>query len=236
MKRVLFLLFFSILLGGCQRSNNALKISFSRACGDNTSSVQVYGLQVIHRDSIFFSRNIPMRFSVKDTLKLDSLPDGLYEISYYDIRGEQKSRKINLKENKSGFLNIILDSIDSNKFLNKTPIKNLKEGESYTLDWKGGDIASMYGYYKIGKKKGDVYFETPNYNIEKLTQDEINLVMQYEAELLAIQSMNAKGSLNSFAYKINKNGKITEIIDDTRNWAGYRCTIGKIYSNRFKGQ
>lgn len=165
-------------------------------------------------------------------MKLDSLPDGLYEISYYDILGEQKYRKINLKENKSGFVNIILDSIDSDKFLNKTPIKNLKEGESYTIEWKGGDIAAMYGFYKVKKNNGSICLKTPNYNFERLTEEEINLIMQYEAELLVIKDLNARGSLTSFAYKITTKDKVIEIIDDTRNWAGYQCTIGKIYYNR----
>ena len=233
LSRCASLLLLTGLFISCHKSDNALKISFFRACEGSSKEVRVYDLSIKSNDSVYYSPRIPIYYGKEDTLKLDSLPYGIYEIEYTDILGKQKVRSVRLGSPKQQLVNIVLDSIDTSGLLNKTPIANLKEGESYTIESKGGCVATMYSFYTISKDKGEIYFQFITSPKSVLTASEIEMIKEFEAELLAIDGINSCMSTGRMTYKILKDKDTTTIVDNTCNWNGWECSIDKILRNRF---
>lgn len=231
-----FLLLLTGLFISCHKSDNTLKITFSRACKGSSAKVRAYDFSIESNDSVLYSPRIPMYYGNEDTLKLDSLPAGVYEIKYKDILGRGKVKSVRLGGAKQQLINIVLDSIDTSRLLNKTPIATLKEGESYTVETKGGCVATMYSFYKISKDRGQIYFESVNIPKRSLTISETVAVKEFEAELLAINGVNSCMSTGRMTYKILKDKDTTTIIDNTCNWAGLECVYAKILRNRFKNK
>jgi hypothetical protein len=195
---------------------------------DSTISItNLYEIRVKSADSILFAKDY-YRFSETDTLKLDSLSDGNYEIEYSDILGNRKIQKFNLNGGEKQVLDIVFDSIDIRNFIKEVPINTIKNWESYKVERKGGCIATMYGYYTVSKTNGSFYFDTPYRKARLLTRSQIKAVKKFEAELLAINGADVCISTGRMHYKIICNGKVTEITDNTCNWHGWEILMSQI--------
>lgn len=220
----IFILFF---LTGCTQDRNKLEVKFLRVDTANTEAVTIHGLEIKNADSVFY-KTPRYHYTSESRLKFDSLPDGEYEIKFLDILNKRKVRKFSLKDDESKIVEIAYDSIDIHEFIDKAPISNLKDGESYRVETKGGCVATMYGYYIVTKKNDSTYFEAPYRKLKKLTKDQIKAIRKFEAELLAINGVDVCMSTGRMHYKIIVNGKVIEITDNTCNWSGWNTMMYKI--------
>lgn len=232
--RICALLFVAVAFMGCSDGANTLKVTFSKTHQDSLSMSGIYGLEVVTKDSVSLFSRTPMLFSDKDTLRLDSLHDGIYDVRYNDMWGNVKTRRVVLNNDQTKSINIISDSLNATRFYNKTPIANLKEGKSYRIEIRGGDVASSYAYYELKKARGQTYLSSIWGDAGVLTNAEIEKIKQYEAELLAIEGSKNCNSTGNFTYSIIIEKDTTDITDNTCNWDGWNHTIRPILNNRFK--
>lgn len=223
-RKLIVIFAFLFLLTSCKRECNKLEIKFSRVDSLNTESINVNELVLKKDDSIFFSK---MRYHSKpnDILKFDSLPDGKYELKYFDILDNLRIKKFNLVANESRLINIKFDSIDTGMFINKAPISNLKNGDTYRIERKGG---GMYGYYVVTKENNTFYFNAPYRKSKMLTMGQVDAIRNFEAELLKINGIDICISTRRMHYKIINKGKVTEITDNTCNWSGWSTLMTSI--------
>jgi len=230
-RKALAVMIVLLLFTSCKEETNELKIYFPRSDQKSTAGVKIFGLQVNSQDSILFTSRIPRNFSTTDTLKFENLLDGDYEIRFYDLLGNLKIKKIELENQDKKLIAVVSDSIDIRNFLSKTPINNLLDKESYTVETKGGCVASMYSFYKISKIQGHIYFESVNIPKRVLTAPEIAAVKKFEAELLAINGVDICMSTARMTYKILKDKDAITIVDNTCNWSGWETMMAKIYTD-----
>lgn len=230
--RIGVVIFVVVAFMGCSGNNNTLKVTFSKTHQDSLSMSGIYGLEVVTKDSVSLFSRTPMLFSDKDTLRLDSLHDGIYDVRYNDMWGNVKTRRVVLKNDQTKSINIISDSLNAARFYNKTPIANLKEGKSYRIEIRG--MGSSYAYYELKKARGQTYLSSIWGDAGVLTNAEIEKIKQYEAELLAIEGSKNCNSTANFTYSIIIEKDTTDITDNSCNWNGWHYTIEPILKSRFK--
>jgi len=181
-------------------------------------------MEIRNADSIFYYKSYRY-FYRGDTLQLDSLPSGEYEISYLDILGKRKTRNFNFKNSGAQIINIVFDSIDTRMFRKKAPIYNIKNGETYRVERRGG---GGMGHYKLTKENNILYFEAPYRKRNQLTPEQIKTVNKFEAELLAIKNVDVCRSTGRMHYKIISQEDTINITDNTCNWYGWEILMRQI--------
>ena len=140
-------------------------------------------------------------------------------MEYIDIIGNKIFKTIKVKENLKQ-IQILTDSIDTGKYENQIPFSNLKNNDNYSIEMKGGCVASFHGNYKISRIENIYYFESIGIKKRKLKQSEIDAVKKFESELLTINGRDICSSTGRKTFKINSDNP-KQIIDNTCNWNGW---------------
>jgi hypothetical protein len=212
----------------CNKPSNKLDIILSKGEIVDSSYINMNFICLKNKDSIIYKITKPVRFNYIDTLKFDSLSDGEYELEYIDIVGNTIVNKFRLKDNISKSIRIVCDSIMSKSFYPIIPFNNLKDNESYTIERKGGCVATMFSYYKIFRSKNDYYYESLNIHKKLLKDEEIKNIQKFEAELLAINGKGTCGGTGRMTYKIIKNKMGRSITDHACNWHEFENMMSKV--------
>jgi hypothetical protein len=228
MKNTILVLFTVLLLVGCKKSANRFDIILSKSDAADSAYINIDFLSVSNKGSIIYKAETHQRFDFLDTVSLNNLPDGDYELVYNDMIGDRIERKISLKNNESKAVKIVFDSISLDRFYTKIPFNHLKDNESYTIEGKGGCMATMYCHYTIEKHKQVYYFESVNIPKRLLKPEEIKAVKRFESELLAIQGKDICSSTGRMTYTILQDEKKTRIVDNTCNWNGFENLMRKV--------
>lgn len=219
MKKTLSIILLITLFLGCKEKRSNLNIVFSKIEKEDSTSISLNGLFLKNSDSTLFKLQRPNKINFKDTIKIDSVPIGIYKLEYVDIIGNKISKSIKINENHNE-IKILTDSINTEKFKNQIPFVNLKNNDSYSVEMKGGCVASFHGNYKISRTKNLYYFESIGIKKRKLNQSEIIALKKFESELLAINGKDICSSTGRKTFQIK--GNISkEIIDNTCNWNGW---------------
>lgn len=233
MKFKILLLFFIILNLSCRKNSGNLNIVFEKNEILDSLPFTINGLELKKRDSLYFKhKNTFLNYSLHDTFKIENLDYGLYELQYIDIIGNKISRKININDKVTHKIQI--DSIDSSSKLNKTPLMNLKNNESYKIETSGGCVASMYSFYVVEKVNNEYFFESIKIKKTKLDTLDLSYLNKFESELLTINGKNICLSTGRMTYKIIKNGNELVIVDNTCNWNGWGNLFLKMKNKKNK--
>ena len=215
------LLFFCL---SCKHETNKLDVTVSRVDSANIELTRIYDMEIRNADSIFYYKSY--RYFYKgDTLQIGSLPSGEYEISYLEILGKRKTRNFNFKNLDAQIINIVFDSIDTRMFRKKAPIYNIKNGETYRVERRGG---GGMGYYTLTKENDILYFEAPYRKPNQLMAEQINAINKFEAELLAIKNVDVCSSTGRMHYKIISQEDTINITDNACNWYGWETLMRQI--------
>ena len=217
--KIRHLIIFSLLfLISCKNETKTLNIVLTKNEKKDSASIRFNSLSISNSDSIYYKVNNLDNFKFQDTIKIDKLPIGNYKLEYFDLLGNQVTKKISLNENIE--LRIVADSISTEKFENQIPFTYLKNNDSYSVEMKGGCVASFHGNYKISRIENIYYFESISIKKRKLEQSEIVAIKKFESELLAINGKNVCISTGRKTFKINSDiPKV--IVDNTCNWNGW---------------
>lgn len=231
MKNTILILSSVLVLVGCKKSSSRLDIIISKRDVTDSAYINVDYLSIRNKDSVIYKTRTHQRFDFLDTISLNNLPDGEYELVYNNLIGEKVKRKVLLKNNELETVKIIFDSILSDKFYAKIPFNHLKDNESYTIEGKGGCGATMYCHYTIEKQKKSYYFKNENISNRLLKSEEIKAIKRFESELLAIENRNVCMSTGRMTYKITQNNLEHSIVDNTCNWNGWSNLMSKLFKN-----
>ena len=206
-------------LFGCKQKLSSLHIVLSKSEKEDSTSIFLNGLYLKNYDSTFYKLQRPNQINFQDTIKIDSIPHGTYTLEYIDIIGNKIFKTIKVKENLKQ-IQILTDSIDTGKYENQIPFSNLKNNDNYSIEMKGGCVASFHGNYKISRIENIYYFESIGIKKRKLKQSEIDAVKKFESELLTINGRDICSSTGRKTFKINSDNP-KQIIDNTCNWNGW---------------
>ncbi|MCW4470784.1 hypothetical protein OGH69_17560 [Flavobacterium sp. MFBS3-15] len=232
--RIWVLLFVAIAFMGCNRNNNSLKINFLRSNKNNTSTLKIVNFKVSSADSIYEHYKLPAYHPPGYNIILDSLPDGEYDIAFFDLYGNEKIKRVHLNGARAGTVSIVMDSIDATAFFGKTPMANLKNNSFYKIDKVQGCVASFHDGYEVEKKSDNIFIKTTNQKAHLLTKPEIEKIKQFEAELLSINGKGICGGTGIAQYSIITDKDTVRFFDNTCNWDGWNYTIRPILNSRFK--
>ena len=217
MKKIILVALTTLFIIGCNKTSNKLGIVLSKTNVLDSAKIKLVHLYLKNSDSIVYKIDRPTYFSFRDTIKLDSLRDGNYELDYLNIAGDKIKRDFSLNNGSVKFVNIIYDSLALMKIYTKVPINQIKEGESYTVDKRGGCVASMYSGH---------YFESVNITKKLLDERQIKAIERFEAELLAIRGKGVCGGTGAMTYRVIKDRNVVdEIRDYTCDWNGYETMM-----------
>jgi len=219
MKKTLSIIILMSFLFGCKQKLSSLHIVLSKSEKEDSTSISIKGLYLKNYDSTFYKLQRPNQINFQDTIKIDSIPHGTYTLEYIDIIGNKIFKTIKVKENLKQ-IQILTDSIDTGKYENQIPFSNLKNNDNYSIEMKGGCVASFHGNYKICRIENIYYFETIGIKKRKLKQSEIDAVKKFESELLTINGKDICLSTGRRTFKINSDNP-KQIIDNTCNWNGW---------------
>jgi hypothetical protein len=219
MKKTLYIILLITSLLGCKEKRSNLSIVFSKIEKEDSTSISLNGLFLKNSDSTFFKLQRPNQINFKDTIEIDSVPLGDYKLEYIDIVGNKILKSIKINENHNE-IKILTDSINTEKFKNQIPFINLKNNDYYSVEMKGGCVASFHGNYKVSLTNNIYYFESIGIKKRILNQSEIIAIKKFESELLAIQGKDICLSTGRKTFQIK--GKVSKkIIDNTCNWNGW---------------
>lgn len=220
MKKTSIILLLTIfILFGCKEKNSNLTIVLSKIEKNDSTSIIFNRLYLKKSDSIFFKLERPTKYNFKDTIKIKKIPIGTYTLEYTDIIGNEIVKTVNISKRPKQIY-ILTDSICSEKFKSIIPYNNLKSNNSYTVEMKGGCIASYYGYYTIFRIKNTYYFESNGTGKKILKQSEIDAIKKFESELISVNEKNICLSTDRKTFKIISSFP-KEIVDNTCNWNGW---------------
>lgn len=233
MKNTILILFILVLFVGCNKPSNKLTIVFSKTNPVDSVSTWIRFLQLKNQDSVVYKAFPLLRMSSGDTLKIDSLYNGDYILEFNNLIGERVRKNVSLNNNELKAVKIVFDSIPLDKFYSKIPFNHLKDNESYTIEGKGGCVATMYCHYIIEKQKGNYYFKSTNISNRLLKSEEIKAIKKFESELFAIEGRDVCFGTGRMTYKVVKNGTETHsITDNTCNWSGWSNMMFKLNINK----
>lgn len=217
-KKLAIILIFSIFFG-CKEKFTNVSIILSRTEKNDSTQISLNKLYLSNLDTTILKLQKPNRFNFKDTIKIEKVPIGTYSLEYIDILGNKILKNIKITENPCK-LNILTDSINTEKVKTKIPFVNLKNNQSYSIEMKGGSVSSYSGYYKICRIENTYYFESFLIRKRILENSEIEAIKKFESELLSIDGKYVCSNTGKNTYTIN-NGTIKAIEDNTCNWNGW---------------
>lgn len=230
MRGVLFVFFFVVLMLfiSCSEKVNELNVSFSFQDTIVENNFDLPYLMLENQDSIIYEKWKPFFKSSKDTFKFTDLPTSAYSLHYYNTIGREKVKNIVLSGGEVRNVVIVPDSISVDEYYDKTPIMNLEKDSAYTIEYKGGCIATLGGYYKISKDSSNIYFEAIYQKKRPVSDDEINAIKEFEAQLLAIDGYGICNSTGRVVYTIIKRNEKRYIPDNVCIWQGVNKMLRKL--------
>nr|WP_294938616.1 hypothetical protein [uncultured Flavobacterium sp.] len=226
---VITLLIFSLF--SCNNHYNKIEITFSKSDTNDTIPIKYSLFKLSNKDSVIYKKDIIDYIAINEKYVFDSLPNGEYILEYSDIKHDSFIKRINLKNNEVYRSKILFDSLPLKKYYKLIPINNLKNGESYKLRTWGGCIARMESFYQITNLNEKYLLDSNADSKRILTNNEINAIKKFEAELFAL---NGKGTCNStgrMTYSISKDSKIDTLAEMTCNWNSYNLLMNKLYNS-----
>jgi hypothetical protein len=226
MKKILLIIFIFQLIS-CKKQVGSIDVIVAKSEITDSTSSRLFGLSLKNSDSTFYKFKGLNSFKFQDTIKIDSIPVGEYELEYLDIIGNKVSKSIEVKRGKPNVFKILTDSIDSRKFENEIPFSNLNDNSFYTVEKNGGCVVSLYGFYKISRIGSIYYIESSNLEKKKLSQKDIIAIIKFESELFAINGKEICSSTGRNIFTITTD-KVVSITDDTCNWNGWSNLFFKL--------
>lgn len=215
------------LMFGC-KNYNTIEVTFLKSNPKDTFSIKYNLFKLSNEDSVIFKNTVFQNIKVGEKLVFDSLPNGKYVLEYFDICGNQKQKKILLKNNNYES-KIIFDSLPVKKYLNKIPLNTLENGNSYKIvNWSS--CVRLESYYQITKLRDEYYLDSYGHKKRKLNEKELNAIRLFESELLALRNIGSCNSTGNTNYCIQKDNKMDTIIDRTCNWNGYNLLASELYN------
>ena len=169
MKKYLVIFILTLILFSCKQKLSNIHIVLSKIAKEDSTSISLNGLYLKNSDSTLYKLQRPNQINFQDTIKIDSIPHGTYTLEYIDIIGNKIFKTIKVKENLKQ-IQILTDSIDTGKYENQIPFSNLKNNDNYSIEMKGGCVASFHGNYKISRIENIYYFESIGIKKRKLKQ------------------------------------------------------------------
>ena len=219
MKKYLVIFILTLILFSCKQKLSNIHIVLSKIAKEDSTSISLNGLYLKNSDSTFYKLQRPNKINFRDTIKIESIPYGIYTLEYIDIIGNKILKTIEINKNLKK-IQIFTDSINTEKFTHLIPFVNLKNNNSYSVEMNGGCVASFHGSYKISRVDNIYYFESISIEKRILEELEINAIKKFESELLAINGKDLCFSTGRMTFNIISHDP-KQIVDNTCNWNGW---------------